>query len=91
VPVDTTDGYWGITMDNVKIGNTPFLSTPSRAIVDTGSSLIVFPKELALEVAKSYNAIDNNGTFIISKSLYIHIFFAMTNVFTSCYEKKNRL
>jgi hypothetical protein len=88
VPVNSTGGYWGITMDNVKIGNTPFLSKPSRAIVDTGTSLISFPKELALEVAKSYNAIDNNGTFTISRLLYIHIFFAMTNVFTSCYEKK---
>jgi hypothetical protein len=54
-------------MNNIRVGNTMFLNKPSKAIVDTGTSLIGFPKMLALEIAKFYNAIDHNGAFIISK------------------------
>ncbi|KAF9418563.1 hypothetical protein BGZ94_009660 [Podila epigama] len=40
-------GYWEIKMDKVKTENADFLKTPVHAIVDTGTTQIIMPVELA--------------------------------------------
>ncbi|KAI8879938.1 rhizopuspepsin 3 precursor [Backusella circina FSU 941] len=67
IPVNSTSGYWGIDMNQIKINGTSFLHKTSSAIVDTGTTLLVFPKKLALDISKHYNATNNgDGTFNIS-------------------------
>ncbi|KAF9304965.1 Vacuolar protease A [Mortierella antarctica] len=40
-------GYWEIKMQKVKSGNTDILKTPVHAIVDTGTTQIIMPVDLA--------------------------------------------
>ncbi|KAG0362185.1 hypothetical protein BGZ54_008738 [Gamsiella multidivaricata] len=40
-------GYWEINMDKVKSDNTDLLKTPAHAIVDTGTTQIIIPVDLA--------------------------------------------
>ncbi|KAF9314196.1 hypothetical protein BG003_004396 [Podila horticola] len=40
-------GYWEIKMQKVKSGNADFLNTPVHAIVDTGTTQIIMPVDLA--------------------------------------------
>lgn len=40
-------GYWEIKMDKVKTGKTDFLNTPVHALVDTGTTQIIMPVDLA--------------------------------------------
>ncbi|KAF9907751.1 hypothetical protein EC991_010621 [Linnemannia zychae] len=40
-------GYWEIKMDKVKTGKANFLNTPVHALVDTGTTQIIMPVDLA--------------------------------------------
>ncbi|KAK3835717.1 MAG: aspartic peptidase domain-containing protein [Linnemannia gamsii] len=40
-------GYWEIKMDKVKTGKTDFLNVPVHALVDTGTTQIIMPVDLA--------------------------------------------
>ncbi|KAF9129153.1 hypothetical protein BGW39_004421 [Mortierella sp. 14UC] len=40
-------GYWEIKMDKVKTGKADFLNTPVHALVDTGTTQIIMPIDLA--------------------------------------------
>ncbi|KAF9149183.1 hypothetical protein BG015_009031 [Linnemannia schmuckeri] len=40
-------GYWEIKMDKVKTGKTDFLNNPVHALVDTGTTQIIMPVDLA--------------------------------------------
>ncbi|KAG0281915.1 Vacuolar protease A [Linnemannia exigua] len=40
-------GYWEIKMDKVKTGKSDFLNVPAHALVDTGTTQIIMPVDLA--------------------------------------------
>jgi hypothetical protein len=57
-----------IDIDDIKINNSSVLHKSSRAIVDTGTTLLLLPQKLAVEISKKYNATDNgDGSFKISE------------------------
>ncbi|KAL0092318.1 rhizopuspepsinogen precursor [Phycomyces blakesleeanus] len=64
IPIDNTDGFWKISVDNVTIGSS---STESfDAIIDTGTTLLIFTPSIADSIAESYGGTDNgDGTYII--------------------------
>lgn len=65
VPIDKSDGFWGITVSDVKSGNSSFGGF--NGILDTGTTLLLLPKKIADKVAKSYNAKDEgDGAYIIN-------------------------
>jgi aspergillopepsin I len=44
--VDTSDsqqGWWSIPVDGFKVGSRPFVASPFPAIVDTGTTVVLFP------------------------------------------------
>ncbi|ORX57070.1 rhizopuspepsin 4 precursor [Hesseltinella vesiculosa] len=58
--------YWGVHVDKLSAGKTT-LKTAMYAILDTGTTLLIFPDALANQVAKSYGAKPNgDGTFNIN-------------------------
>ncbi|KAI9282195.1 rhizopuspepsin 6 precursor [Sporodiniella umbellata] len=63
VPVDNSQGYWGIKADNVMVGKKSVVSS-FNAILDTGTTLLLFPTKIASKIAKAYNAKSlGDGTF----------------------------
>ncbi|KAG1051563.1 hypothetical protein G6F43_006238 [Rhizopus delemar] len=65
VKIDNSQGFWGITVDNTKVGDKSATDSFS-AILDTGTTLLVLPTDVASPIAKAYNAEDNgDGTYII--------------------------
>lgn len=65
VPVDNSQGFWGITVSALKSGTTSFGSF--NGILDTGTTLLLLPQTIAAKVARSYGATDNgDGTYTIS-------------------------
>lgn len=66
VPVDSSEGYWGITVAGATTGTTTLASSFS-AIIDTGTTLLLFTNTVAAKVASAYGAKDNgDGTYTIS-------------------------
>ncbi|KAL0073404.1 secreted aspartyl protease [Phycomyces blakesleeanus] len=66
IPVNNTQGFWGVNVKNVKVGKTSVVTAPFDAIIDTGTTLLLFTDEVAHSIAAAYNAIDRrDGTFII--------------------------
>jgi hypothetical protein len=66
VPVDKSQGYWGISVDDVSIGGSSIASSFS-GILDTGTTLLLFTDDVAAQVAQAYGASDNgDGTYSIS-------------------------
>jgi hypothetical protein len=66
VPVDNSQGYWGITVDNISISGSSVASSFS-GILDTGTTLLLLTHDMATQVASAYGATDNgDGTFTIS-------------------------
>jgi len=66
VPVDNSQGFWGITVGSLKAGTTSVTGSFS-GILDTGTTLLLFPKSIATKVAAQYGARDNgDGTYTIS-------------------------
>ncbi|ORX50166.1 syncephapepsin precursor [Hesseltinella vesiculosa] len=65
VQVDSSQGWYGFTVDDVSAagGSTGSFS----AIADTGTSLMLLPNNIASSIAQSYSATDNgDGTYTIS-------------------------
>lgn len=64
VPVDNSQGFWGITVDDLAAGST---STGSfSGILDTGTTLLLFPQQQADQLAKQFNATSNgDGTYTL--------------------------
>ncbi|KAI7895361.1 rhizopuspepsin 6 precursor [Mucor mucedo] len=66
VPVNSSRGYWGVDISNVKVGNTS-VASGFDGILDTGTTLLIFTEEIANNVAKAYGATGNgDGTFRIA-------------------------
>ncbi|KAI9014342.1 rhizopuspepsin 4 precursor [Phycomyces nitens] len=64
--VNKTQGFWGVDVNAVKVGNQSVITSPFDAIIDTGTTLLLFTDEVAHSIAQVYNAIDRrDGTFII--------------------------
>ncbi|OBZ89162.1 Rhizopuspepsin [Choanephora cucurbitarum] len=65
VPIDNSDGYWGITVGSLSAGG----STVARSfsgILDTGTTLLLLTDSVADAVADAYGATDNgDGTYSI--------------------------
>ncbi|KAI9012061.1 aspartic proteinase IV [Phycomyces nitens] len=64
VPIDNSDGFWKISVDYANVG---FWTTESfDAIIDTGTTLLILPQNVADNIAMSYDATDNgDGTYTI--------------------------
>ncbi|KAI9012060.1 rhizopuspepsin 1 precursor [Phycomyces nitens] len=64
VPIDNSDGFWKISVDDATIGSS---STGSfDAIIDTGTTLLVLTQSVADSIANTYGATDNgDGTYNI--------------------------
>jgi hypothetical protein len=68
IPVDKSQGYWGITVGGLKVGSTSVTGSFS-GILDTGTTLLLFTDAIAKKVAAQYGATDNgDGTFNIKCS-----------------------
>ncbi|CAO3670164.1 unnamed protein product [Rhizopus stolonifer] len=66
IPVDNSNGWYGITIKSTTIGGSR-VSSSFSAILDTGTSLLILPNTVARQVARAYGASDNyDGTFTIS-------------------------
>lgn len=65
-PVIWYVGYWSVHVDRTSIG-TETVATDLEAIMDTGTTLVIFPPKYATTIAKRYNATDNgDGTYTIA-------------------------
>ncbi|KAG1441826.1 hypothetical protein G6F56_011317 [Rhizopus delemar] len=65
VPVDKSEGYWGVTVKSTKIGSKT-VSSSFSAILDTGTTLLLFPENVASAIASVYGARANSdGTYTI--------------------------
>ncbi|KAG2205231.1 hypothetical protein INT47_009496 [Mucor saturninus] len=65
IPVDNSDGFWGITVAATKIGTTSIGSF--SGILDTGTTLLLFTDAIAKKVAAVYGAKDvGDGTYTIN-------------------------
>ncbi|KAG2186218.1 hypothetical protein INT43_002656 [Umbelopsis isabellina] len=64
VPVDKSQGFWGITVDDLTAGST---STGSfSGILDTGTTLFLLPQQQADQIAQQFNATSNgDGTYTL--------------------------
>ncbi|KAG0741624.1 hypothetical protein G6F57_011739 [Rhizopus arrhizus] len=66
IPVDNSNGWYGVTIRGASIGRSRVAGS-FDAILDTGTSLLVLPNDVARSVASAYGARDNyDGTFSIS-------------------------
>ncbi|KAF7730837.1 Type I transmembrane sorting receptor [Apophysomyces ossiformis] len=66
VPIDNSDGFWGITIDSTTVGGKR-ISGSFSGILDTGTTLLILPTDVLHEVAAAYNAKDvGQGTYTIS-------------------------
>ncbi|OAD78728.1 hypothetical protein PHYBLDRAFT_18318 [Phycomyces blakesleeanus NRRL 1555(-)] len=70
-PVNNTRGLWEIEIDGIHIGDNCLLYNSSylSGVLDTGTTLVLFPQYVANEVARAYNATekdDGSGTYIIN-------------------------
>ncbi|RUP09295.1 rhizopuspepsin 6 precursor [Jimgerdemannia flammicorona] len=68
VPVDSSQGYWAITVSNMKVnGTAKAVVNKFQGIVDTGTTLLLLPNDVASNLAKNLKAADNgDGTFTIT-------------------------
>jgi hypothetical protein len=67
IPIDNSQGFWGVTVSSVKEGSKSVASSFS-AILDTGTTLLLLPQAVSDKVASAYGAKDNgDGTYTISK------------------------
>ncbi|KAI9279852.1 rhizopuspepsin precursor-like protein [Sporodiniella umbellata] len=65
VKVDNSNGWYGITVDKTSIGGSDVTDSFS-AILDTGTTLLILPQNVASSVADAYKAKDNgDGTYTI--------------------------
>ncbi|KAI8059283.1 Rhizopuspepsin At Ph 4.6 [Gongronella butleri] len=69
VHVDNTShgGFWGVSIDKLTAGSKVIDSGRLYGILDTGTTLLIFPDIVANHVAKAYNAKQNqDGTYNIN-------------------------
>ncbi|KAI9012065.1 rhizopuspepsin 3 precursor [Phycomyces nitens] len=69
-PVNSSRGLWEIKVSGITAGSDCLLHNSSSlsGVLDTGTTLILFPEDIASAVAKAYNATekdDGSGTYII--------------------------
>lgn len=66
-PIDSSQGFWTVSADKIAVGS-KYISTFSYdAIIDTGTTLLLFSTDLANKIAAAYGATDEgNGTYSIS-------------------------
>ncbi|KAI8362647.1 rhizopuspepsin II [Blakeslea trispora] len=65
VPVNKSQGYWGINIGGLSAGNTRVASSFS-GILDTGTTLLLLTNSVADAVARTYGATANSdGTYLI--------------------------
>ncbi|KAG0164129.1 hypothetical protein DFQ28_010660 [Apophysomyces sp. BC1034] len=65
IPVDNSLGVYGVKVDTLKSGNTT-VSGSFDGILDTGTTLLLFPDSVAAKVADTYGASDNDdGSYTI--------------------------
>ncbi|CAO3629918.1 unnamed protein product [Mucor hiemalis] len=65
VPVDKSQGYWGVKVSDLTVGTKSFGSF--SGILDTGTTLLLFPTAFANKVATAYGATANgDGTYKIN-------------------------
>ncbi|RCH90796.1 Type I transmembrane sorting receptor [Rhizopus azygosporus] len=66
VPVDNSIGFWGINVNGTRVGD-KITSDPFKAIIDTGTTLLVLPSDVSTPIFHAYNATDNfDGTYTIN-------------------------
>ncbi|RUS21451.1 rhizopuspepsinogen precursor [Endogone sp. FLAS-F59071] len=66
VPVDNSQGFWGITIDNLATTRTN-VSSSFHGIIDTGTTLLLLTNSVASNLAEKLGATDNgDGTYTIS-------------------------
>lgn len=66
VRVDNSQGFWGITIDNLAAADTNVASS-FPGIIDTGTTLLLLTNSVASNLAKKLGATDNgDGTYAIS-------------------------
>ncbi|KAG1252412.1 hypothetical protein G6F68_011797 [Rhizopus microsporus] len=63
IPVDNSNGWYGITIKGTTIGSSK-VSSSFSAILDTGTTLLILPNNVASAVARSYGASDNASCFL---------------------------
>ena len=49
--------FWQIGLDSVELGSQPLVASSLKAIVDSGTSFLTFPSNVAMEIAQSLGAI----------------------------------
>merc|ERR1712232_700544 len=52
----TNETYWQISMESMKFGDGAVISSPIKAIVDSGTSLLAGPKDIVSELASKAGA-----------------------------------
>nr|ACL68086.1 syncephapepsin precursor [Syncephalastrum racemosum] len=66
VKVDNSQGWYGVTVSGLKVGSKSVASS-FDGILDTGTTLLIFDRSTASQVARAYGASDNgDGTYTIS-------------------------
>ncbi|RUS18811.1 rhizopuspepsin II [Endogone sp. FLAS-F59071] len=66
IPVDKSDGFWGITVDGLTSNNVKDAKS-FPAILDTGTTLLLLPDAIITKLAKQYRATANgDGSYSIS-------------------------
>eukprot|EP00928_Gymnodinium_smaydae_P051503 TRINITY_DN3505_c0_g1_i1.p1 TRINITY_DN3505_c0_g1~~TRINITY_DN3505_c0_g1_i1.p1 ORF type:complete len:766 (+),score=190.47 TRINITY_DN3505_c0_g1_i1:168-2465(+) len=51
-----SETYWEVSLDAMKFGGSPVISSPQKAIIDSGTSLLAGPKEAVDALAKQVGA-----------------------------------
>jgi hypothetical protein len=63
----TSETYWEVSLDSMKFGGSSVISSPQKAIIDSGTSLLAGPKEVVDDLAKKVGATSVLGKeYIIS-------------------------
>merc|ERR1712072_862462 len=52
----TSETYWEVSLDAMKFGGTAVISSPQKAIIDSGTSLLAGPKDTVAALAKQVGA-----------------------------------
>ena len=74
VPVDSTQGFWGFSSNGYAIGGNAFTTTSIKAIMDTGTTLLLLPDAIVSAYyskvqGATYNSYQGGFTFPCSVSL----------------------
>merc|ERR1711943_184104 len=56
-----SESYWEVSLDAVKFGGSPVISSPQKAIIDSGTSLLAGPKDVVSSLAQKVGATSAMG------------------------------